>query len=240
MHQATRRTSWVKPTELGGPDPAAGGSASGTAALSRDKAKAGAPSGVAATDADEKVAFKVILVGNAGVGKTNLLRVAMDEKDGYDEECEPTLNPDFAALSIPHPDNANKQLQALVWDTAGQERYQAVTRSQYRRANGALVVFDTSDPKSFAALPRWLDQVTEGAGDTLSCVYIVENKVDLLPKGDVRSEARPAGFADLTEVQKFCNARGYKLFHTTAKMNSTAGDWRGTTAHEVSTSVHVC
>ena len=138
MHQATRRTSWVKPTELGGPDPAAGGNASGTAALSRDKAKAGAPSGAA--DAEEKVAFKVILVGNAGVGKTNLLRVAMDEKDGYDEECEPTLNPDFAALSIPHPDNANKQLQALVWDTAGQERYQAVTRSQYRRANGALVV----------------------------------------------------------------------------------------------------
>jgi small GTP-binding protein len=188
----------------------------------------------AAVEVEEKVAFKVILVGNAGVGKTNLLRVAMDEKDGYDEECEPTLNPDFAALSIPHPENANQQLQALVWDTAGQERYQAVTRSQYRRAKGALVVFDSSDPKSFAALPRWLDQLTESAGDTLTCVYIVENKVDLLPKGDIKSTQRSAGFADLAEVQKFCNGRGYKLFHTSAKMNSSVGQWSGSTAHEVS------
>jgi ankyrin repeat protein/GTPase SAR1 family protein len=87
-------------------------------------------------------AYKIVLIGNAGVGKTNLLRVAMEQ--GYSDDYPPTLDPDFVTMTIPHPHGAASGLSAYVWDTAGQERYHAITRSQYRRADGAVIVFDTS------------------------------------------------------------------------------------------------
>jgi small GTP-binding protein len=100
------------------------------------------------------------VIGNAGVGKTNLLKVAIDCEAGYSDRHAPTLDPEVATLSVPNPyDPDAKDIQAQVWDTAGQERYMAVTKAQYRRADGALIVFDASNPKSFKAARTWAQQV---------------------------------------------------------------------------------
>jgi small GTP-binding protein len=178
-------------------------------------------------------AFKVILVGNAGVGKTNLLRVFRDE-NSFSSDSAPTLNPEFTHVHVEHPDpSISHSLGAVVWDTAGQERYAAVSKQHYRRADGALILFDASRPATFKRVEQWLELVKDGAGESLTHIYLVENKVDLLPQGNIKENERPDDFVALRELQDFCNSHGLKLMHTSAKHNREVGKWGGDSVSNV-------
>ena len=85
---------------------------------------------------------------------------------------------EFATKIITHPNGA--RIKAQIWDTAGQERYRAITNSHYRRAAGALLVFDVNERTSFSNLKSWIKNLRDTAdskSNILNCVSIVGNKV---------------------------------------------------------------
>ncbi|KAK9025676.1 hypothetical protein V6N11_038534 [Hibiscus sabdariffa] len=96
-------------------------------------------------DDDYDYLFKLVLIGDSGVGKSNLLsRFARNE---FNLESKSTIGVEFATRSIRVDD---KVVKAQIWDTAGQERYRAITSAYYRGAVGALLVYDvTRHPKTF-------------------------------------------------------------------------------------------
>ncbi|TYZ62886.1 hypothetical protein PybrP1_006985 [[Pythium] brassicae (nom. inval.)] len=136
------------------------------------------------------------------VGKTNLLATflaAVDNTDsssssatnadgsakGFSSVRKPTIGVEFGTKVVQHPNG--KRIKAQIWDTAGQERYRAITSSHYRRAAGALVVYDVTNPTSFEhAQQHWLMELKAHAdiSSTLAkCITLVGNKVDLEPAG---------------------------------------------------------
>ncbi|KAL4156381.1 hypothetical protein PRNP1_005412 [Phytophthora ramorum] len=133
--------------------------------------------------------YKVVLVGDPGVGKTNLLATflasdAVNEQGAsrsFSAVRKPTIGVEFATAIVRHPNG--KRIKAQIWDTAGQERYRAITSSHYRRAAGALLVFDVTSRESFNnAQEHWLKELKAAANlsSTLtSCIMLVGNKVDL-------------------------------------------------------------
>ncbi|KDO28634.1 hypothetical protein SPRG_06489 [Saprolegnia parasitica CBS 223.65] len=138
--------------------------------------------------------YKVVLVGDPGVGKTNLLAyfTATEEEMAVDASTnaskifsssvrKPTIGVEFGTKIITHPNG--KRIKAQIWDTAGQERYRAITSSHYRRAAGALVVYDVSSRATFDnAQTHWLKELRNSADNNstlLSCLMLVGNKIDL-------------------------------------------------------------
>lgn len=141
--------------------------------------------------------YKVVLVGDAGVGKTNMLAFftgtrSPDEvnEDGvaptFHAMRKPTIGVEFGTRIIEHPDGV--RIKAQIWDTAGQERYRAITSSHYRRAAGALLVYDVQSKKTFEnAKHLWLRELRDSADEDsglLSCVMLVGNKIDLEKTAD--------------------------------------------------------
>ena len=91
-----------------------------------------------AFDLESENLFKIVLVGDAGVGKTNLLSRYI--KGNLPKVPSPTIGVEFATRTVPLPSGGT--VKAQIWDTAGQERYRAITSAHYKRAVGALLVYD--------------------------------------------------------------------------------------------------
>lgn len=117
--------------------------------------------------------WKVVLVGDSGVGKTNLL--SRFTRNEFNAESKSTIGVEFATRNLTIK---GKTVRAQIWDTAGQERYRAITSVYYRGAVGALVVYDITKPQTFENLSKWLEELKEHA-DPYVCIMIVGNKTDL-------------------------------------------------------------
>ena len=98
--------------------------------------------------------FKVVIIGDSAVGKSNLLsRYTLDE---FDLHSKATIGVEFQTQTL---DIDGKEVKAQIWDTAGQERFRAVTSAYYRGAFGALVVYDISRRSTFDSISRWLHEL---------------------------------------------------------------------------------
>ncbi|KAG0206489.1 Ras- protein Rab-11A [Mortierella sp. GBA30] len=118
--------------------------------------------------------FKIVLIGESSVGKTNILsRFTQNE---FTLESKSTIGIEFATAKSIEIDG--KVLKAQIWDTAGQERYRAITAAFYRGAVGALLVYDISKLSTFESLERWLSELREHA-DSNIIIMLVGNKSDL-------------------------------------------------------------
>mmetsp|Transcript_5974 Transcript_5974/g.10665 ORF Transcript_5974/g.10665 Transcript_5974/m.10665 type:complete len:224 (+) Transcript_5974:285-956(+) len=155
---------------------------------------------------DFDVMYKIVLVGDAGVGKTNMLACFTRSTENmapepgkavstFYETRKPTIGVEFGTKTIVHPDGT--RIRTQIWDTAGQERYRAITQSHYRRAAGAMLVYDVASPKSFDnALESWMTDLKEASDEAkgfLSSIMLVGNKTDLaegLSADQVVSEER--------------------------------------------------
>jgi len=119
--------------------------------------------------------FKIVLVGDSGVGKSNLLSRFTRNTFTVDEKS--TIGVEFATRIIPM--NDHKKIKAQIWDTAGQERYRAITNAYYRGALGAILVFDVTRKTSFDNIPRWLRELRDHANKDIVLI-LVGNKSDLV------------------------------------------------------------
>eukprot|EP01087_Luapelamoeba_hula_P001595 TRINITY_DN112_c0_g1_i1.p1 TRINITY_DN112_c0_g1~~TRINITY_DN112_c0_g1_i1.p1 ORF type:complete len:216 (-),score=39.37 TRINITY_DN112_c0_g1_i1:67-714(-) len=117
--------------------------------------------------------FKVVLIGDSGVGKSNLL--SRFTRNEFNLESKSTIGVEFATRSIQCD---AKTIKAQIWDTAGQERYRAITSAYYRGAVGALLVYDISKAVSYDNVERWLNELRDHA-DSNIVIMLVGNKSDL-------------------------------------------------------------
>jgi len=118
-----------------------------------------------ATMEDYKYLFKVVLVGNAGVGKTCLVRRFTQGA---------TIGVDFMIKTV---EVEGEKIKLQIWDTAGQERFRSITQSYYRSAHALILVFDVANQPTFDCCPDWLREIEEYASPKVLKV-LVGNKTD--------------------------------------------------------------
>ncbi|OUC48276.1 Ras family protein [Trichinella nativa] len=117
--------------------------------------------------------FKVVLIGDSGVGKSNLL--SRFTRNEFNLESKTTIGVEFATRSIQVD---GKTIKAQIWDTAGQERYRAITSAYYRGAVGALLVYDIAKHVTYENVERWLKELRDHADQNI-VIMLVGNKSDL-------------------------------------------------------------
>jgi len=115
-----------------------------------------------------------VLVGDSGVGKSNLL--SRFTRDNFSSEEKSTIGVEFATRILTMPDG--KKIKAQIWDTAGQERNRAITTAYYRGALGAMLVYDLTKQATFENIPRWLRELKDHANKDIVLIMI-GNKQDL-------------------------------------------------------------
>lgn len=125
---------------------------------------------------DQRFKYKVLIIGDSSVGKTSLLLRHADGR--FTETVGGTIGIDYRCKTYVR-DGVLYELQ--IWDTAGQERFRNVTKSYFRDAHGALIVFDVANQSTFDHVPDWLQTLyAESGKDKEDIVTIlVGNKSDL-------------------------------------------------------------
>ncbi|CAM9010649.1 hypothetical protein WICANDRAFT_91778 [Wickerhamomyces anomalus NRRL Y-366-8] len=122
---------------------------------------------------DYEYLFKIVLIGDSGVGKSNLL--SRFTRNEFNLESRSTIGVEFATRTV---EIEGKRVKAQIWDTAGQERYRAITSAYYRGAVGALLVYDISKSESYENVSKWLKELKEHADENI-VIELVGNKSDL-------------------------------------------------------------
>eukprot|EP01103_Thecamoeba_quadrilineata_P021266 TRINITY_DN96_c0_g1_i1.p1 TRINITY_DN96_c0_g1~~TRINITY_DN96_c0_g1_i1.p1 ORF type:complete len:214 (-),score=35.16 TRINITY_DN96_c0_g1_i1:109-711(-) len=143
--------------------------------------------------ADYDHLFKLLLIGDSGVGKSCLLLRFTD--DTYTESYISTIGVDFKIRTI---DLEGKRIKLQIWDTAGQERFRTITSSYYRGAHGIIVVYDVTDQVSFNNVKQWLQEIDRYACESVNKL-LVGNKCDLTTKKVVDSNTAKE-FADGLQI----------------------------------------
>ncbi|KEI40735.1 uncharacterized protein L969DRAFT_85953 [Mixia osmundae IAM 14324] len=144
--------------------------------------------------------FKVVLIGDSGVGKSNLL--SRFTRNEFNLESKSTIGVEFATRSISVD---TKTIKAQIWDTAGQERYRAITSAYYRGAVGALLVYDIAKHPTYVNVQRWLKELKDHA-DSNIVIMLVGNKSDLRHLRAVPTE----------EAKQFATDEGLSFIETSA------------------------
>ncbi|XP_046578499.1 ras-related protein Rab-11B isoform X1 [Haliotis rubra] len=124
-------------------------------------------------DDDVDFILKFVLIGDSGVGKSNLL--SRFTRNEFNLESKSTIGVEFATRSIQVD---GKTIKAQIWDTAGQERYRAITSAYYRGAVGALLVYDIAKHLTYENVERWLKELRDHADQNI-VIMLVGNKSDL-------------------------------------------------------------
>jgi len=137
--------------------------------------------------------FKLLLIGDSGVGKSCLLLRFAD--DTYTESYISTIGVDFKIRTIQLD---GKTIKLQIWDTAGQERFRTITSSYYRGAHGIIVVYDTTEMESFNNVKQWLHEIDRYATEGVNKL-LVGNKSDLVAKRQVDTAAAK-DFADSLSI----------------------------------------
>ncbi|KAH7855416.1 hypothetical protein Vadar_024604 [Vaccinium darrowii] len=117
--------------------------------------------------------FKIVLIGDSGVGKSNIL--SRFTRNEFCLESKSTIGVEFATRTL---QVEGKTVKAQIWDTAGQERYRAITSAYYRGAVGALLVYDITKRQTFENVLRWLRELRDHA-DSNIVIMLAGNKADL-------------------------------------------------------------
>jgi Ras-related protein Rab-18 len=127
--------------------------------------------------------FKILLVGDTGVGKSSVLLRFTDDR--YDDEQLSTIGVD---LKVKYLDVRNKRIKCTIWDTAGQERFRTLTASYYRGSQATILVYDVTRKETFDSLQHWYDEITHHTAQGKIVKILVGNKIDLEKRQVSRQE----------------------------------------------------
>eukprot|EP00727_Mastigamoeba_balamuthi_P011491 m51a1_g6965 hypothetical protein (223) ;mRNA; r:88263-89432 len=158
---------------------------------------------------DEGIEAKIVLLGDSGVGKSAIaLRYV---KNQFIENNDPTVGACFFTKRV----SVNStQVKLQIWDTAGQERFRALAPMYYHGAVAAILVYDTTQPKSFQRVRSWAEELSRNVSEEL-VVAVVGSKLDLydaLPASQRQASVVTAAHAYADELGAVC-------FETSAKEN---------------------
>ena len=133
-------------------------------------------------DDNYEMMFKVVLVGDSFVGKTNIMSKYL--KNEFHDDSKATVGVEFGSKQF---NIDGHTIKAQIWDTAGQERYKAITSAYYKGAKGAFVVYDITRKGSFESVEKWVNDLKAAADKSLT-IILVGNKCDLEDQRQVTKE----------------------------------------------------
>ena len=137
---------------------------------------------VTSSDVREDYKLKVVIVGDSGVGKSNLIKRFTSNE--FNANSKATVGVEFLSKSYKIND---KIFKIEMWDTAGQERYKSITSAYYKGAKGALLVYDTTSGQSFENISKWLSEIKEKTNKETKQI-LIGNKIDLKDSKVVSTE----------------------------------------------------
>ena len=149
--------------------------------------------------------YKVVVVGDADVGKTFL--ISQYTRSELPSDPHHTIGVEFAKKTM-HLEAGGK-VKAHIWDLAGQERYRHITTAHYRRALGALLVYDITQEKTFQNINRWAEELRAHAEPDI-VIMLVGNKSDLVEESPEKREVL------LETAQQMASASGMLFIETSA------------------------
>lgn len=155
-----------------------------------------------ATSVEYHYLYKLLLIGNSGVGKSCLLTRFADST--YEDIQTSTIGVDFKIRTI---EIENKRIKLQIWDSAGQERFRTIAAAYYRGAHGIGVVFDVTDEKSFqSAQECWVEEI-ENNNCSSARKLLIGNKCDLDGEREVSQE----------DAEELAERYGMNYIETSAK-----------------------
>jgi small GTP-binding protein len=137
-------------------------------------------------DGSDGFKFRVVLLGEATVGKTSLLRRYTENV--FEEEYKQTLGTTFATkeVEVKTEDGSVRGVKLSIWDMGGQSTYRELRRQYMKGSSSAIIVFDVTKPESFMAMNNWFESFREVCPD--APIFICANKIDLVDKRMVPQE----------------------------------------------------
>ena len=126
--------------------------------------------------------YKMILIGDSGVGKSNILLKYL--KNEFQQNTKATVGVEFGTKTV---EIDNKKIKVQIWDTAGQERYRSITSAYYKGAKGAFIVYDITRKGSFENIDKWIEDLKSN-GDKNVSIMLIGNKSDLADKREVQTD----------------------------------------------------
>ncbi|XP_031720844.1 ras-related protein Rab-8A-like [Anarrhichthys ocellatus] len=147
--------------------------------------------------------FKLLLIGDSGVGKTCVL--FRFSEDAFNSTFTATLGVDFKIRTI---ELDGKKIKLQIWDTAGQERFQTITTAYYRGATGIMLVYDIANEDSFENIKNWIRNIEEHASSDVEKM-VLGNKCEI---NDKRQVSKDRG-------EKLALEYGIKFMEISAKAN---------------------
>eukprot|EP00055_Hartaetosiga_balthica_P005009 m.14019 g.14019 ORF g.14019 m.14019 type:complete len:218 (+) comp4241_c0_seq1:51-704(+) len=161
--------------------------------------------------------FKYIIIGDSAVGKSCLLLQFTDNR--FQMVHDLTIGVEFGARMVTID---KKQIKLQIWDTAGQESFRSITRSYYRGAAGALLVYDVTRRDTFEHLDSWLADARTHSNPNM-VIMLIGNKSDLAENREVEYE----------EGERFARAHNLMFLETSAKTSSNVEDAFTSTASRI-------
>ena len=145
--------------------------------------------------------LKYVIIGDSGVGKSNILLQYINEK--FSDDFKATVGVEFGAKNI----EINSRIYRIqIWDTAGQENFRSIARAYYKNSICACIVYDITNRNSFNSVQSWIDDCTKQAPKSI-LLLLIGNKNDLNDKREVQYE----------EGAEFAKKRNMIFLETSAK-----------------------
>lgn len=166
---------------------------------------------------DYDLLFKILVIGDSGVGKSCILLRFVDKT--FTETYISTIGVDFRIKTV---ELDNKVIKLQIWDTAGQERFRTITSSYYHGAHGIVIVYDITDEQSFENIRQWIREIRRYAGEHV-VKLLVGNKSELDSKRCVSAE----------EARNLANMEDMDFLEVSAAEDVNVGNIFETLVHNI-------
>ena len=134
---------------------------------------------------DSSVTFKILTIGESGVGKTCILRRFVENK--FLKNHLATIGIDFKTKTL---NINNQEIKLKIWDTAGQERFRNITTQYYKGADGIVLVYDVTDEASYEKIKDWMDQILSNTQQEEIGLVLLGNKCDMEPRNVTEDQGK--------------------------------------------------